>query len=1231
MSTDDAKISSKYQKVTDIEHVLKRPDMYIGSMEPDTYSTWVVEMDVVDNEDNIKMIKKNITYVPGFYKIYDELIVNILDHGKRLEMEELQRSSTKSKTKKLPPINHVKNIKITINREEGWIELYNDGDGIDITKHPEYNIYIPELILGNMRSSTNYDDSQESVIGGMNGIGAKACNIFSTKFVVETVDATRELKYKQTFKNNMSETGRGLPKITDYTKSPYTKITYWPDLSKFKMDKTGITKDVYNLMSKRVYDICALTDDSVKVTLNGHRIGVKNFQKYAELYISQDNIVDARKGMIYEKCGERWEVLAMCRPEYLDQKDSGLEHVSFVNGIWTIKGGKHVEHIATQIVKNLKEMIEKKHKDVNIKPQHIKDNLMLFIRSTIVSPKFDSQTKDTLTTPITKFGSKCTLSKEFYNKLFKSDLVEAILKRCNLQMDKTLKKTDGKKQSRLTGIPKLEDAIWAGTAKSSQCSLILTEGDSAKALAVAGLSVVGREKYGVFPLKGKLLNVLDAPLKKIMDNDEITSLKQIIGLENKKEYTSISELRYGRIMIMVDQDSDGSHIKGLIFNLFNAMWPSLIIKPGFLVSLLTPIIKVTKGNGKKITAMHKFYNLTDYENWSEKQVKLHGHWSVKYYKGLGTSTSSEAKEYFKDFKVVNYTWDSKLSANSLNMAFSKKAADDRKKWLENYDRQCVIDYNLNDKDKDNDNDNDNQIDVEFSNFVDKDLKHFSVYSNERAIPSICDGLKRSQRKILFSCFKRNLIKEIKVAQLAGYVSEHSGYHHGEASLQGTIIGLAQNYMGSNNINLLMPNGQFGTRLQNGADAASARYIYTELNPIVKTIYNKDDFPLLSYRDDDGQTVEPDYYLPVIPMILVNGIIGIGTGYSTNIPNFNPKKLSKIIRRLLEQDKHSIQLKNSEQSDNFEPYNIPDSIKPYYHGFKGTIEKYKNSQSYISRGVFKAISTTKVEITELPIHVSTQDYKEFLETAFKDTPNDKDTNGNTKERSKSFLPHKIMKNYESYSTETHIKFVLEFDAVTLKGLLREEDMSTVTSSKSMMEQCAHTKFEKVFKLVSSHDMALTNMTMFNSHDALIKSATPKDIIQKFYTFRLGWFQKRKDNLLQQYNQDLVKIGDKVRFILDIIEGRLEIKNTPKADVDKYLRNNKYNPNQKTDGFEHLTGMAIHSLTREKKEELLKDQDEIKQHMAILEKKTKHDLWLEDLDNFDKAYQQYIKDDPRTLID
>lgn len=287
---------------------------------------------------------------------------------------------------------------------------------------------------------------------------------------------------------------------------------------------------------------------------------------------------------------------------------------------------------------------------MDVKPTTIKEKLLLFIRCDIENPSYDSQTKDYMNTPITKFGSACDVSDKLIEKIAKMGLMDAVCQTTEINDIKVLKKQDGSKSKSIRGIPKLIDANHAGTTKSNSCILILCEGDSAKAGIVSGLSKEDRNTIGIYPMKGKLLNVRGETLTKIGNNKEITEIKQILGLEHGKEYTEsdiATKLRYGKVLFMTDQDLDGSHIKGLCINLFDTLWSSLICIPDFIGYMNTPILKATKGK-----TVIQFYNEGEFNAW--KQTNDTKQWSIKYYKGLGTSTGKEFKEYFQDKKIVGF-------------------------------------------------------------------------------------------------------------------------------------------------------------------------------------------------------------------------------------------------------------------------------------------------------------------------------------------------------------------------------------------------------------------------------------------------------------------------------------------------------------------------------------------------------------------------------------------------
>lgn len=885
-------IAQSYQKKTHREHILSLPDTYIGSVQNTEETVYV--------RTNEEFRPTTLTVNPGFYKLIDELLVNAHDHVIRLR-------SRKSET----PVK-----KITVTCDATSFSIENDGDPIDVVQHPEHAVWVPQLIFAELLTSTNYDTAEKKLVGGKNGYGVKLVNIFASRLEVSVVDAPRKLAYHQVYSNNMTTIDP--PTVTRAAKSKSSLTLRWvPDFARFGM--TEISSDMQRLIERRVWDLAMTVGKDVKVSWNGEDIKCRSLTDYAKSYGIDTVVVEAPN--------DRWQIA-------VGQAPDGAFHMSFVNGIWTSKGGTHVDTIVNQVSSHIVEYMETKKK-TKVKPSLVKDQLAVFVVSLIENPSFTSQTKETLTTKVTSFGSSPRLSEDTLKKLIsKLSIVETLLEGQAARDAKDNTKTDGKKQSRITGIPKLDDAVYAGTTRSKDCTLILTEGDSAKAMALSGLSQEQRKSFGVYPLRGKLLNVKDTSDSKVEHTKEIAELKKILGLQSGKKYESVSDLRYGRVMIMTDQDYDGSHIRGLLINLFHELWHELCAVPGFLTYMATPIVKATKGKETRV-----FYTQYEYETWRASEASKG--YKVKYYKGLGTSTREEAKEYFTTPHAVQFTF-TPGSDEAIDLAFNKKRADDRKVWLQGYDKSALVPTGSS---------------CPYPDFINKDLIHFSNYNLERAIPSVMDGLKVSQRKILYAAFKRNLTTELRVAQFAGYVSEHTGYHHGEASLNEAIIGMAQDFVGANNIPWLVPQGQFGTRLQGGSDSASPRYIHTHLQPVVKKLVPSADFPVLAYRDDDGLPVEPEWYAPILPMLLVNGARGIGTGYSTYIPPCNPKQLKSMLVRWLTGETEALN----------------DPLPIYFEGFKGRIEGGDSASGTWTKG-----KNGDCTVTELPPGTWTADYREWLE-------------------------------------------------------------------------------------------------------------------------------------------------------------------------------------------------------------------------------------------------------------
>ncbi|EAN90793.1 DNA topoisomerase II, putative [Trypanosoma cruzi] len=1148
-----------YQKKTQHEHILSRPDMYIGTIEPVTEDMWLY-----DEAENIMKLRK-CTWTPGLYKIFDEILVNAADNKVR------------------DPLGQTA-IKVWIDAERGMVRVYNNGEGIPVQRHREHNLWVPEMIFGYLLTSSNYDDTEAKVTGGRNGFGAKLTNVFSTRFEVETVHSRSRKKFFMRWRNNMLESEE--PVITPSEGPDYTVVTFYPDFAKFNLQ--GFGEDMVHMMRRRVYDVAGCTDKSLRCYLNDTKIACSSFLEYVDLYPMMG---EERKAASYARVNGRWEVCVRV-------SNIGFQQVSFVNSIATTRGGTHVRYITDQVIAKVTEQAKRKSK-TEVKPHMIRPHLFVFINCLVENPGFDSQTKETLNTPKNRFGSTCDLPPSMIDCILKSSIVERAVEMANSKLTREIaSKLRNADRKQILGIPKLDDANEAGGKYSHRCTLILTEGDSAKALCTAGLAVKDRDYFGVFPLRGKPLNVRDATLKKVMACAEFQAVSKIMGLDIRQKYSGVERLRYGHLMIMSDQDHDGSHIKGLIINMIHHYWPDLIKTPGFLQQFITPIVKARKkGRSDGDDRAISFFSMPDYFEWKNAIGDGIRNYEIRYYKGLGTSGAKEGREYFEniDRHRLDFVHEDATDDARIVMAFAKDKVEERKHWITQFKANTNVNESMNY----------NVRTVRYSEFVDKELILFSVADCERSIPSVIDGLKPGQRKIIFSSFKRRLTRSIKVVQLAGYVSEHAAYHHGEQSLVQTIVGLAQNFVGSNNVPLLQQDGQFGTRLQGGKDHAAGRYIFTRLTNIARYIYHPSDDFVVDYKDDDGLSVEPFYYVPVIPMVLVNGTSGIGTGFATNIPNYSPLEVIDNLMRLL-------------RGEEVQP------MKPWYFGFAGTIEE-KEKGKFVSTGCANVRPDGVVQITELPIGTWTQGYKKFLE---------------------ELREKEVVVQYREHNTDVTV----DFEVFLHPEVLHHWVAQGCVEERLQLREYIHA----------------TNIIAFDREGQITKYRDAEAVLKEFYLVRLEYYAKRRDFLIGDLRSVASKLENMVRFVTEVVDGRLIVTRRRKKELLEELRQRGYAPfplqqkkkvssttiqqgeeegaadathataedvflvlqpavdeggdedNQETPemrraarDYDYLLGMRLWNLTAEMIARLQSQLQKARDELAALEKRTPKDLWAEDL--------------------
>jgi len=1177
-------IEEQYKKRELHESILKDPGMYIGPTGVDNIDMYYFN----DKTDSIKKDEKEI--VLGLYKIIDEIVVNAADNT--------VRNSKKCNI-----------IKINVNKETGIISVYNNGCEIPVEIHKEYNIYVPELLFGNLLTSANYDQ-EDRLVGGRHGIGSKAANIYSKEFSIEIVDSKRKKKYFQQFSNNMYD--KEEPVITDLENKQegYIKTKFLPDYKKFGQKK--LTNDTYQIIKRRAYDIAATTNKKVKVYFNDEEIEANNFRNYIDLFYKDEN-----KKVIYRDVNERWSVGVIYDP------DSHFNHMTFVNNINTFGGGTHLNHVVEQIIKKVTKKITDKDKknNIKVKPSQIKDNITVFVNCLIEGPDFPSQTKETMSKNANKFKVKCNIDDKFIDELCKNtSIVNDVFEISKVRHENQLSKTDGKKRLSVKDIPKLKDASFAGTGKSSDCILIVTEGDSAFNFAEAGREVIGTEYYGAVPLKGKMLNPKKSATQKALDNTEFKMLKKALGLQHGAVYENTKSLRYGSVLLLTDQDVDGYHIKGLFMNFIHTYWPSLLKIEGFVKSIATPIIKVYKS--KNITGLKPlkiFFTESEFKKWANtfENNKVPDSYYIKYFKGLGTSTTEEARESFDDFKnrLIDYTWENdkiniieldNKSNNSNNddeddnvslsivkgkktkqivdydkleksdliimTAFADKFEDKRKGLVKKYDPSIIIENN--------------QKSVTYNEFVTKELVHFFHNDVMRSVPNVCDGFKPSQRKVLYGTFLRKLHNsETKVSQLSGYISDNTGYHHGEASLQGCIIDMAQDFVGSNNINLLYPSGAFGTRRMGGKDHASPRYIMTKNGELLRHIYPVEDEPILEHIDDENAIVEPYVYHPIIPIILVNGCSGIGTGYSSSIPGFNVKDLIHNIRIYLSKHK---KLSNEQIIDKLR------EMIPWYKGFNGTIQKI-DSKTYKTYGCFEIIDQNKIRVTELPIGKWTEDYIAFLTGLLE--------------------KNSMITDYDIGASTYKVDITISFKTNVLQSLLKNDELLDEMKLKSTLK----TSNMHLCKIIEED--GIKNIVIKKYDDV-------NNILIDYIEMRYQAYVKRKKYYIKVLENDLSVLKYRKKFIEYIIDKKIILERRKKDDVIRSLEEHKFprlgvNINSPK-SYDYLTGLPLFSLTDDKIEELENNILKKSEELDTYRNTSIEQLWEIDLTKFEKAYDKYYDD-------
>jgi len=1139
----------KYVKKDPISHILSRPDMYVGSTRAREIEEYVVVT------DSYRIDRKSVNVSPAILRIFIEPLSNIIDNVARSKLGK----------------NKVTKISIEINEDTGKISLWNDGEIIPVELHDEEKCYNHTMIFGHLLTSSNYDDDEDREdISGRNGLGVKLSNVFSTEFIVEGADPDNGKLFKQIWRNNMRDTSE--PTITAYKKAKgFTKITFTPDFAQFGL--TGYNEDILSLYKRFIVDAAMIT--KVPVFLNDEEIPVASLADYAKLYNSEE------KETLTIKTKDCEVVVTPSNHEF--------QAISFANGVCTPLGGTHVDAWSEALFRPLVEKLNKPKKpQINI--GEVKKYFRLFVVATVKKPEFDSQSKTKLEAPQIEAEVKKTHIAAIA-KWPVMDMLEDFIRAKEMVV---LKKAERKKRG-YEKVEGLDPANNEGGNKGNECTLILVEGLSAKTYASWGIQrgafgKKGRDWFGIYALRGKLLNCRNSNPLAITKNYVVTDIIKALGIQYEVDYSldeNYKKLRYGRVLIVTDADTDGLHISGLIQNMFHALFPSLLQRdPPFITSMQTPIVRVYLGN-KDIL----FYDEQEYHQYVRKHntgKKI----DKKYYKGLGSSNEDDVAETFGQ-KLVEFKDDEK-TFETMNKAFHSKYSDLRKDWLEHYDPQnVVLKWDGNKAEKHT---------ITFSQYINTELIKFSLDDCKRSIPSLMDGLKEGHRKVLYVALMRKLKytgKTIKVAQLAGSVSEKAGYHHGEKNLESTMTAMANAYVGSNNIPLLFRDGQFGSRAEGGKDAAAGRYIWTKLDQMTRLLFPEQDDALLEHIEDDGDKVEPKFYVPILPMILINGCIaGIGTGWSCSVPCYNPLDLIAAVKTWLDNNNQAFDTR-----DDMTISLLPE-LKPWYRGHTGEMTTEEPGK-YTSWGRVERIKD-KAHVVELPVGMWTSDFVDTLE---------------------SMKEEKQISNYKNHSTPKDISFIIT-----------ESDDGITCDVNSL----------KLHKPIRT-----SNMVLFTENGSLKKFSSPEEIIDTFCNIRFAYYVKRKAKQLSDLEYEIKILGNKKRFLQEVRDGVIklfeELKGGKKqsrktaaivAELEEkgYDKNTRDEEEEKKDdeeeekeekktkssshGYEYLLRLQISSVTAEKIAKLLNDIGKKEQEHEELSATTEKELWIRDLDNFEAAYLKWL---------
>ena len=1156
MATFTVRDPTTFRVGQESKRALHRSSIYIGSSKSEIRKVHVISRDE-ENNYTARIVTTNLP--EGIERVYLETLVNACDIMKEARLDGCVDTP------------------IIVDTTDSKVTIRNGGKLLPITKNLETGRYIPEEAFGVLGTSSNYNKyinttaydetiNEDKSILGRNGVGAKLANIMSKKFDLLIAIGTQ--RYAQYWSDNMSEVSS--PNIYD-TKDidNFVQISYELDFLRFE-GRTEYTKSDIDLFMSHCIDMACIS--RLKFIFNGEEIEPISFQEYVNIIYGEVPVI---YGYIWKNYNPKVtynvdELIKEGHPpllEYacIDTPDKG-KFISFVNGSVTRDGGTHVDAVYKAVGAIYLADINKQHNRTKLSLKYIKKHLSVIVTANVNGiPEMNGNTKTKLTSP--SFSVQLSDENKVVLDTFSlKNMLEAELEAGTIR-------ALGVKTSRHVGlkVPKLIDAIYASKPKNKRPDdkpviLIITEGDSAALFADVYIGD-DRKHYGILPVRGKTINARKHTTEKVLKNKEYQSIVASMGLNEGMDYNDdevFNSTRYDKILIAADQDSDGEHIKGLLITLLHKRFPGIVERGLCIEVLISFIMVVTKGKQRL-----GFFHPKDYENWLENNPnpKTKG-WKTKYLKGLGSYNDADIRHDREFFRCVPVDFD-ETADKSLELAFGASTADARKHWILDYDGHAP---RIEDT-------------LPITDFVNNHLVRHAVDNIERTIPMF-DGMKQSIRKVMSACFDKWKMKNgqiCKTVGLMGNVFENMDYHHGDDSLISSICRMVCQYPGSNNLPLLLGDGQFGNR--KGFKSAKPRYTSVGSQSWWPHMFPKSDLDITPRLASDGVNIEYIYIPQVLPIILINGARSLATGWRSFIPSANPKHIATYYKKKL-------------MGEN------PSMFKPWYRGYHGKVRTVLTSR-------IKSILAEYADIKHVP-EIPTEKLDEYLPSEL----NKEILLGNAVDGTDATHSMIIDGCFDvsdnGMVTITEIPVGIEINRyiLWLKELLEEksikyfEDNSSDENGINIVIKGFPNPTLKTLGLQKIRK--LSDLTLLNEQGKPVTFSNIKELADVWYKWRLAQYPIKKAHMVKEYTQNIKSISNRVKYINLVLKGTIKVNNRPKdewkLDIEKH--------DVEYDLVKH---MKISQLTKEKVEQLNMEFNTMQEKLDILTAKTPEELWLEDIDN------------------